>query len=227
MASDPGERLHLVLVDDEELVRVALRVILQREEDMTVVTEAHDAVSALVAVDRHRPDVVLLDVRMPGRDGLDVARDLTARARPPRVLMLSTFDSGDLMLGSLQAGAHGYVLQDTPPARIAEAVRVAAEGGPVLSPGGAAAQVISAATAPSSGHNRHAARLSARRRLSTLSVREGEAARGVAEGLDNAEIAARMGVGVATVKAYVGSVFGKLGLRNRVRLALVVRDAEE
>lgn len=226
MASDPGERLHLVLVDDEELVRVALRVVLQREEDMTVVTEAHDAVSALVAVDRHRPDVVLLDVRMPGRDGLDVARDLTARARPPRVLMLSTFDSGDLVLGSLQAGAHGYVLKHTPPARIAEAVRVAAEGGPVLSPG-AAAQVISAATAPSSGHNQHAARLSARRRLSTLSVREGEAARGVAEGLDNAEIAARMGVGVATVKAYVGSGFGKLGLRNRVRLALVVRDAEE
>ncbi|MFI6349644.1 response regulator [Streptomyces sp. NPDC050560] len=226
MASDKPGSLRVVLVDDEELVRLALRVVLEREDDMTVVAEAYDAASALAAVDLHRPDVVLLDVRLPGSDGIDVARQLAAGAAAPGVLMLTTFDSGDLVLGALQAGAHGYVLKDTPPARIVDAVRMVAEGGPVLSPA-AAARVIAAATAPGSRHGRAAVRLAARERLSALTAREGETARGIAEGLDNTEIAARMGVGVATVKAHIGSVFTKLGVRNRVRLALLVRDAEE
>ncbi|MEU4142835.1 response regulator transcription factor [Streptomyces parvulus] len=226
MTAGPSRSLRVVLVDDEELVRVALRVVLEREADMTVVAEAHDAASALVAVERHRPDVVLLDVRMPGRDGIDVARHLATRPDPPGVLMLTTFDCGDSVLSAMKAGAHGFVLKDTPPARIAEAVRVVAEGGPVLSPA-AAARVIAAATAPGSRHSRASAGLAARERLSHLTAREGETARGIAEGLDNSEIAARMGVGVATIKAHIGSIFSKLGVPNRVRLALLVRDAEE
>lgn len=226
MPADSSQSLRVVLVDDEELVRVALRVVLEREADITVVAEAHDAASALVAVERHRPDVVLLDVRMPGRDGINVARHLAARPDPPGVLMLTTFDCGDAVLGAMKAGAQGFVLKDTPPDRIAEAVRVVAEGGPVLSPA-AAARVIAAATAPGSRHSRAAAGLAARERLSRLTAREAETAKAVAEGLDNSDIAARMGVGVATVKAHIGSMFSKLGVPNRVRLALLVRDAEE
>ncbi|MFJ6071008.1 response regulator [Streptomyces sp. NPDC093065] len=216
--------VRIVVVDDEELVRMALRLVIDGEPDLTVVAEAADGNAALAVVDEQRPDVVLMDVRMPGRDGLDTARELLARPAPPRVLMLTTFDSDDLVLGALRAGALGFVLKDTPPSRILDAVRTVADGNPVLSPA-ATARVIAAATGPGSSHIRDRSRGAARERLSLLTERERETARAIADGLGNQQIAQRLRITVATVKAHTGSLFAKLAVENRVQVALLVRDA--
>jgi DNA-binding NarL/FixJ family response regulator len=218
--------VRVVIVDDDQLVRMALRLVVGGEPDLTVVAEAADGDAAITAVDQQRPDVVLMDVRMPGRDGLSATREILTRPTPPRVLMLTTFDSDDLVLGALHAGALGFVLKDTPPARIVDAVRTVAAGNPVLSPT-ATARVIAAATGPHSAQARRATRETARRRLSTLTERELDTARAIADGLDNTQIAARLGISVATVKAHTGNLFTKLALENRVQIALLVRDAEE
>ena len=223
--TNPGTgTVRIVIVDDEQLVRMALRLVINGEPDLTVVAEAADGNAALAVVDEQRPDVVLMDVRMPGRDGLDTTRELLARPAPPRVLMLTTFDSDDLVLGALRAGALGFVLKDTPPPRILDAVRTVADGHPALSPA-ATARVIAAATAPDSAHSRDRTREAARERLSVLTEREWETARAVADGLGNPEIAERLRITVATVKAHTGSLFAKLGVENRVQIALLVRDA--
>ncbi|MFI6026698.1 response regulator transcription factor [Amycolatopsis magusensis] len=213
--------VRVVIVDDDQLVRMALRLVLEGEPDLTVVAEAADGDSALAVVAERRPDVVLMDVRMPGRDGLSTTRELLTRPSPPRVLMLTTFDSDDLVLGALRAGALGFVLKDTPPAKIVEAVRTVAEGNPALSPV-ATARVIAAATSGTRGSSREAAR----ERLSTLTERELDTARAIADGLGNPEIAERLHISVATVKAHTGNLFAKLAVENRVQIALVVRDAE-
>ncbi|MFD0304502.1 response regulator [Streptomyces sp. NPDC127119] len=218
--------VRVVIVDDEELVRMALRLVIDGEPDLTVVGEAADGNAALTVVDEQRPDVVLMDVRMPGRDGLDTTRELLTRQAPPRVLMLTTFDSDDLVLGALRAGALGFVLKDTPPARILDAVRTVAEGNPVLSPA-ATARVIAAATGPDSVHTRDHHRAAARAQLSTLTERERETARAIADGLGNAQIAERLRITVATVKAHTGNLFAKLAVENRVQIALLIRDAED
>ncbi|MGA6162668.1 response regulator transcription factor [Amycolatopsis magusensis] len=213
--------VRVVIVDDDQLVRMALRLVLEGEPDLTVVAEAADGDSALAVVAEQRPDVVLMDVRMPGRDGLSTTGELLTRPSPPRVLVLTTFDSDDLVLGALRAGALGFVLKDTPPAKIVEAVRTVAEGNPALSPA-ATARVIAAATSGTRGSSREAAR----ERLSTLTERELDTARAIADGLGNPEIAERLHISVATVKAHTGNLFAKLAVENRVQIALVVRDAE-
>ncbi|MFD5037140.1 response regulator [Streptomyces sp. NPDC058378] len=218
--------VRVVIVDDDRLVRMALRLVIDAEPDLTVVAEAADGDDAITVVDQQRPDVVLMDVRMPGRDGLSATRELLTRPAPPRVLMLTTFDSDDLVLGALHAGALGFVLKDTPPARILDAVRTVADGNSVLSPA-ATARVIAAATSPRSSYARDSSREAARKQLSALTERELETARAVADGLGNPEIAERLYISVATVKAHVGNLFAKLGVDNRVQIALLVRDAEE
>ncbi|MFH8484972.1 response regulator transcription factor [Streptomyces longisporoflavus] len=218
--------VRVVIVDDEELVRMALRLVIDGEPDLSVVAEAADGNAAIAVVDEHRPDVVLMDVRMPVRDGLSATRELLARAEPPRVLMLTTFDSDDLVLGALQAGALGFVLKDTRPAQILDAVRTVADGEPVLSPA-AAARVIAAATGPRSAHVRDVSREAAREKLSALTERERETARAIADGLGNPEIARRLCISIATVKAHTGNLFAKLAVENRVQIALLVRDAEQ
>ncbi|MEW9511148.1 MULTISPECIES: response regulator [Streptomyces] len=223
---DSSRPVRVVIVDDEQLVRMALRLIIDGEPDLTVVGEAGDGNAALAVVDEQRPDVVLMDVRMPGRDGLVTTRELLIRPAPPRVLMLTTFDSDDLVLGALRAGALGFVLKDTPPARILDAVRSVAEGNPVLSPV-ATARVIAAATGPDSSRARDRSRETARQRLSVLTEREHETARAIADGLGNPQIAERLRITVATVKAHTGSLFAKLAVENRVQVALLVRDAED
>ncbi|MEU7348285.1 response regulator transcription factor [Streptomyces bacillaris] len=223
---DSSRPVRVVIVDDEQLVRMALRLIIDGEPDLTVVGEAGDGNAALAVVDEQRPDVVLMDVRMPGRDGLVTTRELLIRPAPPRVLMLTTFDSDDLVLGALRAGALGFVLKDTPPARILDAVRSVAEGNPVLSPA-ATARVIAAATGPDSSRARDRSRETARQRLSVLTEREHETARAIADGLGNPQIAERLRITVATVKAHTGSLFAKLAVENRVQVALLVRDAED
>lgn len=220
------EPVRVVIVDDEELVRMALRLVINGEPDLTIVAEAADGEAAITVVDEQRPDVVLMDVRMPGRDGLSTTRELLTRPAPPRVLMLTTFDSDDLVLGALRAGALGFVLKDTPPSRIADAVRTVADGNPVLSPV-ATARVIAAATGPQSSAARGSSREAARKRLSVLTERELDTARAIADGLGNPEIAERLHISVATVKAHTGSLLAKLAVENRVQIALVVRDAEE
>ncbi|GAB2786113.1 response regulator transcription factor [Streptomyces daliensis] len=220
------EPVRVVIVDDEQLVRMALRLVIDGEPDLTIVAEAADGDTALTVVDEQRPDVVLMDVRMPGRDGLSTTRELLARASPPRVLMLTTFDSDDLVLGALRAGALGFVLKDTPPSRIIDAVRTVADGNPVLSPA-ATARVIAAATGPQSSAVRDSSREAARRQLATLSERELDTARAIADGLGNPEIAERLRISVATVKAHTSNLFAKLAAENRVQIALLVRDAED
>ncbi|MFB6554668.1 response regulator [Streptomyces sp. NPDC056405] len=220
------EPVRVVIVDDEQLVRMALRLVVDGEPDLTVVAEAADGDAAITVVDEQRPDVVLMDVRMPGRDGLSTTRELVTRPAPPRVLMLTTFDSDDLVLGALRAGALGFVLKDTAPQQILDAVRAVADGNPVLSPA-ATARVIAAATGPQSSHARNSSREAARQQLATLTERERETARAIADGLGNPEIAQRLRISVATVKAHTGNLFAKLAVENRVQIALLVRDAEE
>ncbi|MBA6438139.1 response regulator transcription factor [Streptomyces sp. GMR22] len=220
------EPVRVVIVDDDQLVRMALRLVIDGEPDLTVVAEAADGDAALTVVDEQRPDVVLMDVRMPGRDGLSATQELLTRPAPPRVLMLTTFDSDDLVLGALHAGALGFVLKDTQPPRLLDAVRTVADGNPVLGPA-ATARVIAVATSPRSSHARDSSREAARKRLSTLTTRELDTARAIADGLGNPEIAERLYISVATVKAHIGSLFAKLAVDNRVQIALLVRDAEE
>ncbi|MGW5733241.1 MULTISPECIES: response regulator [Streptomyces] len=218
--------VRVVIVDDEQLVRMALRLVIDGEPDLTVVAEAADGNEAITVVDEERPDVVLMDVRMPGRDGLSATRELLTRPEPPRVLMLTTFDSDDLVLGALRAGALGFVLKDTQPPQILDAVRTVADGKSVLSPA-ATARVIAAATGPQSAHARSSSREAARRQLSALTERELETARAIAAGLGNPEIARLLRISVATVKAHTSNLFAKLRVDNRVQIALVVRDAED
>lgn len=220
------EPVRVVIVDDDRLVRMALRLIIDGEPDLTVVGEAADGDDAIGVVDEQRPDVVLMDVRMPGRDGLGATQELLTRPTPPRVLMLTTFDSDDLVLGALRAGALGFVLKDTPPPRIADAVRTVADGNPVLSPE-ATARVIAAAIGPQSAEARAPSREAARKRLAALTERERDTARAIAEGLGNPEIAERLHISVATVKAHTSSLFAKLAVDNRVQIALLVRDAAD
>ncbi|QEU89826.1 response regulator transcription factor [Streptomyces kanamyceticus] len=220
------EPVRVVIVDDEQLVRLALRLVIDGEPDLTVVAEAADGDAAITVVDEQRPDVVLMDIRMPGRDGLSTTRELLTRPAPPGALMLTTFDSDDLVLGALRAGALGFVLKDTPPARILDAVRTVADGNPVLSPA-ATARVIAAATGPQSSEARRSSREAARQQLSALTGRELDTARAIADGLGNPEIAERLRISVATVKAHTTNLFIKLAVENRVQIALVVRDAEQ
>ncbi|MEU0146000.1 response regulator transcription factor [Streptomyces sp. NPDC006288] len=219
------EPVRVVIVDDDQLVRMALRLVIDGEPDLTVVAEAADGDAAITVVDEQRPDVVLMDVRMPGRDGLSTTRELLTRPDPPGVLMLTTFDSDDLVLGALRAGALGFVLKDTQPRQILDALRTVANGNPVLSPA-ATARVIAAATGPQSSHARDSTREAARKQLSGLTDRERETAQAIADGLGNPEIARRLRISVATVKAHTGSLFAKLAVENRVQIALLVRDAE-
>lgn len=218
--------MRVVIVDDNQLVRMALRLVIDGEPDLTTVAEAADGDTAITVVDEQRPDVVLMDVRMPGRDGLDTTREILTRSVPPRVLMLTTFDSDDLVLGALRAGALGFVLKDTPPSRIIDAVRTVVDGNPVLSPA-ATARVIAAATGPQSSEARSSSREASRKQLSTLTERELETARAIADGLSNPEIAERLHISIATVKAHVGNLFAKLALENRVQIALLVHDVAE
>ncbi|WP_281176350.1 response regulator transcription factor [Pseudonocardia acaciae] len=217
--------VRIVIVDDDQLVRMALRLIMEGEPGLEVVGEGVDGDSAIAVVRERLPDVVLMDVRMPGRDGLSATEEILRLPRPPGVLVLTTFDSDEMVLGALRAGALGFVLKDSPPPDLVAAVRSVAAGNPALSPA-ATSRVIAAATGPGSSAAREASRESARGRLAVLTERELDTARAIAEGLSNAEIAQRLHVSVATVKAHTSSLFTKLTVGNRVQIALLVRDAE-
>ncbi|MEU6713625.1 response regulator transcription factor [Nonomuraea sp. NPDC046802] len=208
--------IRVVIVDDDPMVRTGLRLILGGEADLDLAGEAADGKQAMAVVRDLRPDVVLMDIRMPVQDGLTTTELLLARPSPPRILVLTTFDADDMVLRALRLGAHGFLLKDTPPPKMIEAVRTVARGEPVLSPS-VARQVIAAATG---GYEPQALR-----ELARLTEREREVAIELARGLSNTEIAAALSVSVATVKANITRIFAKLGTDNRVHVAMRVRDA--
>jgi DNA-binding NarL/FixJ family response regulator len=213
--------IRVMLVDDDPLVRSGLRMLLGGAPAIEVVAEAEDGDEVLAAVDRHRPDVVLMDIRMPRVDGVSAAGLLARQPAPPKVLMLTTFDADDLVLRALRAGAAGFLLKDTPPAEIVRAIELVAAGDSMLSPAVTRRLIDHVAAAGEVG----TPRADADRLLAALSPRELEVARAVGRGLANAEISAELHLSVATVKAHVSKVMDKLGVDNRVQVALLIRDA--
>ena len=211
--------IRLVIVDDDPMVRTGLRLILGGEPDLELVGEAEDGRQAMDVIRDLRPDVVLMDIRMPHQDGLTTTELLLAQPDPPRILVLTTFDADDQVLRALQLGADGFLLKDTPPPKMIDAVRSVAKGEPVLSPR-ITHQVIAAAT-----RTHDPGRPQARRELAKLTERERQVAIEVAKGSSNAEIAEHLYMSVATVKANVTRIFAKLGSDNRVHVATKVRDA--
>lgn len=211
--------IRLVLVDDDAMVRTGVRLILGGEEDLEIVGEAEDGQSGLEVIAEHRPDVVLMDLRMPRMDGLAATEEVLGWPDHPAVLVLTTFDADDQVLQALQLGAAGFLLKDTPPARMIEAIRAVAAGDPALSPS-VLSQVIAAATTPQRDDGR-----AAETALAQLTDREREVAVEVARGHSNAEIAATLYLSVATVKANITRIFTKLDTDNRVTVAMKVRDA--
>ncbi|WP_449064450.1 response regulator transcription factor [Planomonospora algeriensis] len=207
--------ISVLLVDDEALVRVGLRMILETADDMTVVGDAADGRAAVDAVARDRPDVVLMDVRMPGLDGLAATAAIRARPRPPAVIVLTTFDADDTVFRALEAGATGFLLKDTPPHDLLRAVRLAAAGDSMLSPG-VTRQLIDRLTA----EDRTRRRRDALDRLRGLTERERQVLVEVGLGYANADIAARLHMSEATVKSHVTRLFDKLSATNRVQLAI-------
>jgi DNA-binding NarL/FixJ family response regulator len=212
--------IRVLLVDDEELVRFGLRTVLESADDIEVVGEASDGAAALAAVNQLRPDVVLMDIRMPRVDGLTATRSILARPDPPKVAVLSTFHLDEYVFAALEAGASGFLLKDTPPRQIVAAVRAVADGSEMLSP--AVTRRLIAEYVDRRGDQR---RGQARGRLDALSEREREVLVLVGQGLSNADAAQAMHMSEATVKTYVSRMLTKLGLTNRTQAAILAHDA--
>ncbi len=217
---DVDRRIGVVIVDDDALVRVGLVMMMGGAPDVRVLAEAEDGAAVQELVERHAPDVVLMDIRMPTVDGLTATERLRALPDPPEVLVLTTFDADEHVLRALRAGAAGFLLKDTPPEEIVESVRRVARGFPVLSPNVTRRLMDRVAQSDQGGRADRA-----RARLSLLNARETEVAVAVGEGRSNADIAARLFLSVPTVKTHVSSVLTKLDLNNRVQIALLVHDA--
>jgi DNA-binding NarL/FixJ family response regulator len=211
----------VLLVDDDALVRSGLTMMLTGAEGIEVVGEADDGRGVLPAVDRHRPDVVLMDIRMPQLDGVAATRLLRGQPSAPEVIVLTTFDADELVVRALQAGAAGFLLKDTPPAEIVRAIELVHAGEGMLSP--TVTRRLIALVAGDSDAGERTER--ARARLDELSAREREVALAVGRGCANAEIAADLHMSVATVKAHVSRLLSKLEVDNRVQIALLVQEA--
>lgn len=203
--------IRVLLVDDQAMVRAGLRMVLSAEDDIEVVGEAADGAEALRLVQGRRAvDVVLMDVRMPGMDGLEAARRLRALDEPPGILMLTTFDEHDIVDAALGADVAGFLLKASSPEQLVDAVRAVADGSGVLDPRITRHVISSVASAPRAAPEAAAA-------LATLSEREVDVLRLLAAGRSNAEIAAVLFLGEATVKTHVSRILLKLNLRDRVQ----------
>jgi DNA-binding NarL/FixJ family response regulator len=208
--------LRVVLVDDQDLVRDGFTMIIDSQPDMEVVAVASDGAEAIDVVRSTKPDVVLMDVRMPGVDGLAATRRLLASTGAPRVLMLTTFDLDEYVAEALRLGASGFLLKDSPRAELLQAVRRVADGELVLAPAVLGRLVDSFVT--------HGSRATDPR-LELLTPREVEVLALVAQGLSNAEIAQELFLGVTTVKSHVTRMLTKLGLRDRVQAVVFAHEA--
>ena len=210
--------IRLVVVDDEPMVCEHLRTIVGSAEDIDVVDVAHDGAQALEAVVRHRPDVVLMDLRMPGVDGITATDRMAAFPHPPIVVVLTTFEADNYVLKALQAGAVGFLLKSTPPDDLISLIRVAAAGHTVLSP-----TVATHLVAASSRAQQHSGE--AKQRLSELTERELDVLRLLGAGLSNADIARQLFLSEATIKSYVSRMLEKLGCTNRTQAGLLAVEA--
>jgi len=208
--------INVVLADDQPLVRAGLRMILQTEADIEVVGEAANGIEAIEACTSCHVDVVLMDVRMPGMDGIEATRQLTAMREPPKILVLTTFDLDDVVYDALCAGASGFLLKDSSEERLTTAIRVVADGGSLFAP---------------SVTRRLIQEFSTRRptrpttELSALTERETEVLRHIARGQTNAEIADALFVTQNTVKTHVARVLAKLGIRDRVQAVIIASES--
>jgi DNA-binding NarL/FixJ family response regulator len=209
--------IRVVLVDDEAMVRVGLRMVLTAEPDIEVVGEAADGAAAETVVLETRPDVVLMDVRMPTVDGIEGARRVLAASPEVKVLVLTTFDEDAYVEAALRLGVSGFLLKVAPPERLIDAVRTVAQGGGLLDPT-VTLRVIEtfSATAPLRAQSTTA--------LSGLTEREKDVLRLIAKGMSNAEIAGELYLGEATVKTHVSAVLAKLGLRDRVQAVVAAYE---
>lgn len=212
--------IRVLLVDDDALVRAGLRMILSSADEVEVVGEAADGADAVGAVQAHRPDVVLMDIRMPGMDGIAATSALRRIEAPPHVIVLTTFQADEQVLSALRAGADGFLLKDTAPAEIVQAVRLVAAGEAMLSPSVTRTLLAHLGNDEMADRRRRAAE-----RLTSLTDREREVAMAVGSGASNAEVAASLFMSEATVKAHVSRLLAKLELTNRVQIAILVHDA--
>ncbi|WP_250306590.1 response regulator transcription factor [Streptomyces sp. A 4/2] len=212
--------IRLLVVDDDPLVRAGLALMLGGADDIAIVGEAADGSEVPALIAGVHPDVVLMDIRMPGVDGLTATERLRGRPGAPEVVVLTTFHADEQVLRAMRAGAAGFVLKDTPPADIVAAVRRVAAGDPVLSP--AVTRQLMNRVAGAAPDDRT---VRARARFGELAGREREVAVGVGRGQSNAEIAAALYLSVPTVKTQVSRILARLGFNNRVQIALLVHDA--
>lgn len=211
----------LLLVDDDALVRAGLSMILGGgASQFEIVGEGADGDEAVALVEELRPDIVLMDIRMPKLDGIAATKQVLALEDPPKVVMLTTFNTDDLVVEALRAGAHGFLLKDMPPQEMIDAIRRSADGERALSPKVLGAVIAAATDNPGDRRQREA--LSA---MDALSEREREVAVEIGGGLSNAEIGEKLYQSVATVKATVTRILNKLGCSNRTQVALLVHDA--
>jgi DNA-binding NarL/FixJ family response regulator len=217
-AAPPADPIRVLVVDDQELVRSGFCVILGAADGITVVGEAADGEAAVAQAVAHDPDVVLMDVRMPGMDGLAATRLITgSRPNPPKVVMLTTFDLDDYVYEALRAGASGFLLKDSPRADLIAAVRAAARGDALLAPSVTRRLIEAFARRPASTSPSPS-------RLATLTARERDVLLLLARGYSNSEIAAALFVSEATVKTHVGNLLAKFGLRDRVQAVILAYE---
>jgi DNA-binding NarL/FixJ family response regulator len=207
--------IRVLLVDDQAMIRDGLRMILDLQDDIEVVAEAGDGQAALHAVAEHRPDVVLMDIRMPGMDGLQATERLLRGGRPgPRVLVLTTFGEDEYLYAAMRAGASGFLLKDSPRAALLHAVRTVADGSALLDPALTRRLIEEWVRRPPPGTGVPDA-------LRTLTPRELEVFTALARGRSNGEIAAELVLSETTVKSHVGHLLAKLDLRDRVQAVVL------
>jgi DNA-binding NarL/FixJ family response regulator len=209
--------IRVLLVDDEAMIRVGLRMVLTVEPDLEVVGEACDGAVASTMAAQLRPDIVLMDIRMPHVDGIEGARRVLEASPESRVIVLTTFGEDEYVEGALRAGASGFLLKVSPPEQLVTAVRTVAAGGGLLDPSVTLRVIESFAAAPTPRTTRS-------RDLELLTQRERDVLGLVARGLSNAEVADELYLGEATVKTHVSSVLAKLGLRDRVQAVVAAYE---
>ncbi|MEV4798757.1 response regulator transcription factor [Nonomuraea sp. NPDC049421] len=219
-AAGQGGPIRVLIVDDDPMVRAGLSMILGGAGDIEIVGEAADGAEVPPLVAEHRPRVVLMDIRMPGVDGLTATEALRRTSAPPEVVVLTTFHADAQVLRALRAGAAGFLLKDIAPVDLVAAIRKVAAGEPILSPAVTRQLISHVADGGADDRTQRARKLLAR-----LSEREREVAMAVGQGKSNAEIGRELFMSVPTVKAHVSRILTKLGLNNRVQVALLVYDA--
>ncbi|MFF7590341.1 response regulator [Kitasatospora purpeofusca] len=216
--SADGQAVRILLVDDQELVRAGLNMVITHAPGLELVGEAGSGAEAVRLAAELRPDVVVMDIRMPGTDGIEATRQITAAAGPgPRILMLTTFDDDENVYGALRAGASGFLVKDMPLVEILAAIRVVAAGDALIAPSVTRRLIADLATRPGPAALRQA--------LPAVTEREREVLTLVARGLSNSEIAGQLMIGQATAKTHIARLLSKLDARDRVQLVIAAYDA--